>query len=249
MASSRDPDASAEQATPIPRAWLFDFDRTLAVLEPEVDWAAGRRALEIELASADTPPGLLAELIAIHPRGNLVLYEALRARLFDQASPPIDETHARTIIGRASAMIERFEMAGVDRAEPMPGAGDLLAQLARRHIPIAIVTLNSSVTVRRWLEINRIGGTVATIVGRDAALALKPSPATVFRALEVLGASPGDAVFIGDSVTDFEAARAASVRFCAIAPELAASARLAILGATEIFSSPAEVSMHFDLAR
>ena len=266
MASSRDSDTGADQAAPmIPRAWLFDFDRTLAILEPEVDWAAGRRALEVELASAGTPPDLLAELIAIHPRGNLVLYEALRARLFDQDSPLLDEPRARTIIERASTLIERYEMAGVDRAAPMAGAADLLARLARRHIPIAIVTSNSSATVRRWLEINRLGDIVAeanpeivantgahtipTIVGRDAGLAVKPSPATVIRALELLRAGPADAVFIGDSVSDFEAARAASVRFCAIAPELAASARLAILGATEIFSSPNEVSAHFGLSR
>src|SRR5882672_8982768 len=57
--------------------WMFDFDNTLAPLEPAVDWAGSRRELEAWLASQGVAQALFEEF----PRGNLVLYEALRARL------------------------------------------------------------------------------------------------------------------------------------------------------------------------
>jgi hypothetical protein len=78
-------DAPAE----FPDLWLFDFDRTLALLEPVVDWAGSRRALEIELRTTALPAALLDELITAIPRGNLTLYEALRGRLLDPPAAPV----------------------------------------------------------------------------------------------------------------------------------------------------------------
>ena len=57
--------------------WMFDFDNTLAPLEPAVDWAGSRRELQAWLAAQ----GVIEALFEEFPRGNLVLYEALRARL------------------------------------------------------------------------------------------------------------------------------------------------------------------------
>src|SRR5690242_9886361 len=109
--------ADTSAGATLPDLWLFDFDRTLALLEPVVDWAGSRRALEVELRSTSVPARLLDELIAAIPRGNLALYEALRARLLDAPAalrPLADAAEARTILARASAVIERHELAGVD---------------------------------------------------------------------------------------------------------------------------------------
>ncbi|HVB80813.1 MAG TPA: hypothetical protein VNE82_12815, partial [Candidatus Binataceae bacterium] len=57
--------------------WIFDFDNTLAPLEPAVDWAGSRRELQAWLGAQGVAEALFEEF----PRGNLVLYEALRARL------------------------------------------------------------------------------------------------------------------------------------------------------------------------
>src|SRR5260370_41547777 len=59
------------------RLWLFDFDNTLAELEPSDDWAASRRELEPYLRAAGVADPIFAEI----PRGNLPPDEALRARL------------------------------------------------------------------------------------------------------------------------------------------------------------------------
>src|ERR1700733_4418996 len=61
------------------KLWIFDFDNTLARLEPEVDWAAGRRGREPMLRAAGVPKDLFEKI----PRGNLPLYNATRSRLLE----------------------------------------------------------------------------------------------------------------------------------------------------------------------
>ncbi|HYA36275.1 MAG TPA: hypothetical protein VEF03_11690, partial [Candidatus Binataceae bacterium] len=64
------------------RAWLFDFDNTIARLEPVVDWAAGRRELEPWMRAQGVPEHLFVEV----PRGNLPLYDAARTRMLADAT-------------------------------------------------------------------------------------------------------------------------------------------------------------------
>lgn len=44
----------------------------------------------------------------------------------------------------------------------------------------------------------------------------KPNPDVIFHALEALGASPEDCLFVGDSPADMEAAKRAGVKSCAV---------------------------------
>src|SRR5215472_12305227 len=93
--------------------WLFDFDNTLARLEPVVDWAASRRELEPMLRHAGAPEALFRQF----PKGNLVLYEAYRAHLAAMVRKDGGE-HAAILAG-ASAIIEKYELRGVDNAPPL----------------------------------------------------------------------------------------------------------------------------------
>lgn len=164
------------------RVWMFDFDNTIARLEPEVDWAGSRRELEPMLRAAGVPEDLFEK----HPRGNILLYDDTRARLLELARDGSRAaiSRVRAIIRGASKIIEKHELAGVDRAQPLEGAIELMRELERRGAKIAIVTSNSSRTIRRWLRVHRLRAVVDTIVGRDSYLALKPSPETLERAGE-----------------------------------------------------------------
>jgi HAD superfamily hydrolase (TIGR01509 family) len=227
------------------RVWLFDFDNTLAALEREVDWPGGRRKLEAFLRAELAARGLDDAIFSEIPRGNLPLYAALHARwLRDGASPGL--TDAAALLAAASAIIETIELDGVARAAPLPGAPELLRRLAGDGRTIAIVTSNSSRTVARWLECYRLAATVATIVGRDSALALKPSPEMIYRALELCGAPPEDAIFVGDSEADYRAASAVGVRFLAIHPDQSRDGWLAALDSADIFASPGAIAAEFD---
>ncbi len=225
---------SASQATPLldlsARLWMFDFDNTLVALEETVDWAASRAELEPLLREAGVPPGLFERF----PRGNLALYNEvlhqLRSGAFAPAMP------ARELLRRASNIIESHELAGVDRAQPLPGAAELLAELARRQVHTVIVTSNSSRTVYRWLARAHLVYTVKTVMGRDSFLPLKPAPDSLVQAMERSQIEAAAALFVGDSDADRQAAKAAGVRFVAIArgpanPE----------DGQRVFSSPAQL--------
>lgn len=254
----RDGDLSPAAAKPNPQAriWLFDFDNTIVHLESEVDWAAGRRELEAFLRTSGVADPIFAEI----PRGNLPLYETLRGRLAGLATgarTPLAKDGAvttawgasgETLLRDASSIIVRYELAGVDRAEPTAGALELLEALTTRGRTIAIVTSNSSRTVAHWLERHHASPLVRTIVGRDTLLALKPSPAMVLEALRRLDANPHDAVFVGDSEADLGAARGIGIGFYGIATVPARHERLAAAGATEILPSPADLLNYLNLS-
>jgi HAD superfamily hydrolase (TIGR01549 family) len=226
--------AAKKSASRAVRAWLFDFDLTLAALRYVVDWKGARQKLEAMLRAAGAP----AELFEQVPTGALPLYEAYRARF---------AADNETTVKRASEIIEEFELAGVDRAVALEGARDALALLTKSGARIAIVTSNSSKTIERWLDSHDARDFVGTIVGRDTMLPLKPSPAMVERALALLHSKPKDACFVGDSEDDFRAAETAGVGFAGIASEAGARDRLLAAGAAEVFASPAALAIHLNL--
>lgn len=240
-----------------PTLWMFDFDNTLAPLEPAVDWAASRRELQAWLSERGVAPALFEQ----YPHRNLVLYEALRARLrADDTSAravlararlghgrPVSDSAIRALLEGASAIIERHELAGVGAVKPAPGALELLKTLSVAGSVIAVVTSNSSRTVAAWLRAHRAEPMIRVIVGRDSGLALKPSPATLERALELCATVPAEAAFVGDSEADFVAAKALDVRFYGVNAKPKGRDHLIALGATEVFSSPAALAIHLDL--
>ena len=218
--------------------WLFDFDNTLARLEPVVDWAASRRELEPMLRSAGAPEPLFQQF----PKGNLVLYEAYRAHL--AAMVRSDGGQHASILLEASAIIEKYELQGVDRAAPLPGAVDSLQAISRAGSGVGIVTSNSSRTVRSWLEKNGGDKSVQIIVGRDSLLPLKPAPDMILKARKAVGVAAARTTYVGDTPTDCAAAHAAGVSFCGIASAQGACAALREAGASEIFASPAALATH-----
>ena len=216
------------------KLWMFDFDNTIARLEPEVDWAGGRLMLEPYLRSIGAPDQLFARI----PRGNLPLYDAYRTLMLAEINQPGVSEGLR----RASEIIEKIELAGVDRAQPLEGAIEALEALKETGAAVAIVTSNSSKTVKRWLDRNG-GASVDAIVGRDTMLGLKPAPDMLIRALELFSVDRSQAAFVGDSEADLLAAQSCGVRFYGVAATDAARDRLLAAGATEIFGSPAALAI------
>lgn len=221
---------AASNGIPVWRLWLFDFDNTLAALETQVDWVASRRELESYLRSRGVDEALLREF----PSRNLPLYNALLSRLVGSSDA--------ALIRRASAIIESYELRGVENAAPLAGAIELLLSLTTHGKRIAIVTSNSSRTVRRWLGNHQLTREVSAIVGRDSLLPLKPSPDMVSRALELNSSCAAEAVMVGDSEADLVAARCAGVAFLGVASDPGARARLQKLGTRALFSSPGDLA-------
>ena len=220
------------------KLWMFDFDNTIARLEPEVDWAGGRPVLERYLRSVGAPDELFERI----PRGNLPLYDAYRSLILAE----FNQAQKIETLRHASDIIEKIELAGVDRAQPLEGAVETIGALKKSGAAVAIVTSNSSRTVSRWFKKNG-GVSIDAIVGRDTLLGLKPAPDMLLRAIELFSVEPKESAFVGDSEADLRAAQNCGVRFYGIATSGSARDRMLAAGATEIFGSPAALAIHLNL--
>ncbi len=93
-----------------------------------------------------------------------------------------------------------------------PGVVEALAQLGGRK---STATTKGTPTTRIVLERFGLLPFFDHVQGTDGFPA-KPNPDVIFKALEGLGASVGDCLFVGDSPADIEAAHRAGVKSCAV---------------------------------
>lgn len=164
-------------------AVVYDLDGTLVRLA--VDWSAVEAALRERYAEAG---------MAVDDWGVWECYE----RADEHGLEPAIES-----------ILRDFELAGAAAAERLPAA-DALPGLDR---PVAVCSLNAEAACRRALDRHDLLRFVDVVVGRDTVGPVKPHPAPLLAAVDALGVSPANAVFIGNRETDAETARRAGVPF------------------------------------
>ncbi len=92
----------------------------------------------------------------------------------------------------------------------MEGAAEALLRIA---LPKAVITNSPRALARRALEAVKLWDRFRTVVGCDDVPRSKPAPDMVFEACRRLGVAPAEAVLVGDSSYDEDAARAAGASF------------------------------------
>lgn len=110
--------------------------------------------------------------------------------------------------------LRQAEVAATATAEPTPGLTDLLHAAQQTGRRVAIVSNNAVEAVHAYLAHHQLAQAFSTVIGRaddTEPHQLKPSPFLVNLALRALDVAPAAAVLVGDSVTDIQAARSASV--------------------------------------
>jgi phosphoglycolate phosphatase len=96
---------------------------------------------------------------------------------------------------------------------PEPGLKELLEALWHK-IGLAVAT-NRSNTIGNVLDLNGLSGYFDIIVSSLDVKNPKPHPESLFRILRFFEIGPGDALYVGDSLVDYETAQAAGVPFIA----------------------------------
>ncbi|GAA2269997.1 hydrolase [Streptomyces ruber] len=198
---------------------VFDFDGPICFLYP------GRAAERIARAQAEWLRerglyGLLTEEERAHPDPYLVL-SAVAGR-----HPGSD------LVAELEERLTRQELREVPKAWPTPYADVLIRTWVALGVRLAIATNNSERPVLSYLADRGLTACFAPhVYGRTKDLRLlKPHPHTLHRALNALGASPGAALMIGDTPSDFAAAREAGMAFVGYAPNERREHRLLTAG-------------------
>ncbi|MBQ1089210.1 HAD family hydrolase [Streptomyces sp. B93] len=184
------------------RVVLWDFDGPICRL------FAGHPADHVARAMVDWLAqnglrGLLREE-EIDPSDPHVLLRAVGSR-----SPESD------LIAELEELLTKEELRATASAMPTAYADPLIRTWAAVGARLAVVTNNSPLAVRRYLDSRDLTGCFAPhIYGRTHQLhLLKPDPHSLNRALRAMGSRPEDALMIGDTPTDYDAAVRAGVRF------------------------------------
>ena len=102
-----------------------------------------------------------------------------------------------------------------ERGHPLPGAKEFVASLAERGYEVWLATSAKPEELEHHMQELGAEGKIAWVVSSDEAEESKPAPDIFGLALERAGISPEDAVVVGDSVWDVEAAKDAGVRAAA----------------------------------
>jgi pyrophosphatase PpaX len=98
-----------------------------------------------------------------------------------------------------------------DLTNAFPGVVETLLELERRGNPMGVVTSKSNEMMNRGLAWVGIDKLMRTTIGMDSCSIHKPEPFPVLLALQELGYSPEEAVFVGDSPHDILSGNAAGV--------------------------------------
>lgn len=99
---------------------------------------------------------------------------------------------------------------------PYPDVVPLVRRIRGAGFRTAIVTSKNVEGTRRGLSLAGIEAEIEALVCADTVTHPKPHPEPVLRALELLGTSRDETLFIGDSIHDLESGRAAGVRTGAV---------------------------------
>jgi len=138
----------------------------------------------------------------------LLDFDAMRAEIGLPPGPILEQlAHAdEATRARADAILRRHELDAIARATLADGCAEVLAHLAARAIPAAILTRN----VREVVDVfaRAFGFSFAAVYTREDG-PHKPSPAGVFALCEKMGAAPAETLVVGDYKFDILAGRAA----------------------------------------
>lgn len=174
------------------QAVLFDMDGTLVDTEPY--WIAAEYALVESFGGTWTDEHAHALV------GNALIDSAIYIREHGgvDLDPPV-------IVER---LLDEVVLAAQAEIPWRPGARELLAELAERGVPCALVTM-SYARLAETMTDQLPPGTFAAVVTGDQVNDGKPHPEAYLTAAARLGAEPGYCVAIEDSPTGVASAQAA----------------------------------------
>ncbi|MEV5918261.1 HAD family hydrolase [Streptomyces pseudogriseolus] len=184
------------------RVVLWDFDGPVCRLF--AGHSAERVARDlVEWLEGQGLHGLLAE----SERESLDPHAVLRA--VDRRHPGSD------LVTELEQRLTQEELKAAASARPTPYADPLVRTWTAVGARLAITTNNSPQVVKEYLTSRGLLECFAPhVYGRTQELRhLKPHPHCVHRALNATGAAPSTALMIGDTPSDYQAARAAGVPF------------------------------------
>jgi HAD superfamily hydrolase (TIGR01509 family) len=152
-----------------------------------------------------------------------------------------DEETDRRLGERIRAAERERYMEMIEEAQPLAGARELLGALRARGHTNVLASSAKPDEVAHYLDLLEARDLADSWTSAEDVEATKPAPDLVEVALERAGADAGEAVMIGDSTWDVEAAKRAGVPTLAVMTGGFSVQELLDAGAERVFDSPGEL--------
>ena len=180
-------------------AVLFDLDGTL--LDTVADLHAAVCGMLRDLGRPELPVEAIRSYVG---RGMHNLVKRVLADSLDAIDDPTPAPEAAV-----ESFSRHYARENGRHAQCYPGVIDGLKALKAKGLPMAVITNKPEAFTLPLLELSGLAGYFDVVVGGDRLPKVKPDPMALIWACGRLGVVPGKTVFIGDSVNDFLAGRAA----------------------------------------
>jgi len=128
----------------------------------------------------------------------------------------------------------------LDTTKPYAGIREMLQELKKKGIKMAIVSNKGNDAVQELTQ-RFFEELIPIAVGESAKVRRKPSPDTVWAAMQQLGSEKSESVYVGDSEVDFETAKNAGIPCISCSWGFRDESFLQKIGVTTIIHQPAEL--------
>jgi len=183
-------------------AALFDLDGTL--IDSGQDLVASVRYALAGVFPGREPPDAEDILVQVGKPLEVIMREL---------GYPADDASAQRFVDVYRAhYAEHFN----EHTKTYPGVEELLEQLRAAGVKLALVTTKHQVQADFTVKALGLARHFDYVHGWQEGREHKPHPEPVLTALKLLGVQPCEAIMVGDSELDIEAARAAGVDTCAV---------------------------------
>lgn len=227
-----------EPLLPLPRLVIFDLDGTLVDTVPDI-----AVALNSALADLDLPSVSEAQVRLWVGNGARTLCgRAIARQREDTANPAL-----------AERLLERFLSRYAERtckdSRIYPGVLECLDWLGARRVRLACVTNKPLAHTEKLLAALRLDEHFDLVLGGDSLARRKPDPLPMRWCLRHFGVSSVEALVVGDSANDVDAARAAGIDSVAVTYGYNQGRDVFGLGANLVLESLAELPGHLETSR
>jgi phosphoglycolate phosphatase len=182
------------------KALIFDFDLTLADSSPGFDACHAFAAERLGL----TPPA----------------HDAVRRTIGTPLPLAVPVLYGAAIDGLLDEYIRLYQARADEVMTPLtvmlPSASETVRRLQQAGLPLAIVSQKLRYRVEDVLLREGIRDCFDAVLGAEDVPAFKPDPRGLQLALERLAVAPADALYVGDTTIDAEAAANAGLRFVSV---------------------------------
>lgn len=183
---------------------IFDLDGTLIDSAPDL-----RTACNKLLATYQRRPITMEETKKFVGNGAVKLVE----RAFAATGTPVQEQEIAELTDGFLAFYAGHE---ADETQPYPGVMALLDQLVGQGYRLALCTNKPKAPTENLLRDLGMSGFFELVLGGDELARKKPDPQMIHYVLEEMRVSAEEAIMVGDSSNDIDAARNAGVPSIAV---------------------------------